>query len=265
MLEIKNLQRWNQDQVDLHSPADFVPRTTGYLRLTGMDAQTLVTPDRKRCQKRMIKKGRMDVEYLQQVQTEHLFLKKPSGKTSSDIQELNDMIRLDDIENIKRRLIGRKTRVRRLKAELEHRLEAYKRSYELGEENKEMRVKQESNIFCCFFPSNLLYKFGALKLEEFSSGIFQLFFEFFISSTQLRKQHFWNFQLSFKHRISSTWLRELIFGNLISSTDFEILASCILVRILGLRELQFEYISLVTGLRLLDFGYWIFGYCSSVT
>ncbi|KAD4981771.1 hypothetical protein E3N88_18442 [Mikania micrantha] len=189
MLEIKNLQRWNQDQVDLHSPADFVPRTTGYLRLTGMDAQTLVTPDRKRCQKRMIKKGRMDVEYLQQVQTEHLFLKKPSGKTSSDIQELNDMIesmvqriqhgnkkrvdeiklyqqisnfketkeifiarepnpqrqqwytreltskrdrdlkrslqtrihiRLDDIENIKRRLIGRKTRVRRLKAELEH-------------------------------------------------------------------------------------------------------------------------------------------------
>ncbi|KAL8228509.1 hypothetical protein R6Q57_016093 [Mikania cordata] len=156
MLEIKNLQCWNQDQVDLHSPVDFVPRTTGYLRLTGMDAQTLVTPDRKRCQKRLIKKGRLDVEYLQQLQTEHLFLKKPSGKTSSDSQQLNDMIRLDDIENIKRRQIGRKTRVRRLKAELEHvrknisclnkkleivnskRLEAYKRSYELGEENKEM-------------------------------------------------------------------------------------------------------------------------------
>lgn len=71
-----------------------VQRATGYLRLHGKYVQTPITPDRKRCQKRLIKKGRMNMNYLQSVEEELLTSKKSTGMTLCGTQELNDLVRL---------------------------------------------------------------------------------------------------------------------------------------------------------------------------
>ncbi|KAI3736161.1 hypothetical protein L6452_15695 [Arctium lappa] len=83
--EIKNLEA-SLGKVEPRAPTSSVPRTTGFVCLT--DQKDGQTPDRKRYQKRMIKKDRMDMEYLQKVQEELLYSKKSSCVT----QELNDLI-----------------------------------------------------------------------------------------------------------------------------------------------------------------------------
>ncbi|KVI04243.1 hypothetical protein Ccrd_017437 [Cynara cardunculus var. scolymus] len=81
--EIKNL-----GEVEPRLPVSSVPRTrtTGFVSLN--DKKDGQTPDRKCCQKRMIKKDRINMEYLQQVQEELMCSKKSSCRT----QELNDLI-----------------------------------------------------------------------------------------------------------------------------------------------------------------------------
>ncbi|KAJ9550241.1 hypothetical protein OSB04_014286 [Centaurea solstitialis] len=214
--EIENLEA-HLGKLETRRATSSVSRTTSYVCLT--DQKDGQTPDRKRCQKRLMKKDRMDVEYLRQVREELLLSKKSSCGT----QELNDLIesmehkirhghqnrademkmyreirhvketretyntrepdppsyqytkerlskrdtdrnramqhriqiRHDDIDKIERDLMGRNRRVTRLKSSSEHvrkiisslkkdledvnskRIKAYKRAYELGEQNKE--------------------------------------------------------------------------------------------------------------------------------
>ncbi|KAF5756026.1 hypothetical protein HanXRQr2_Chr17g0809771 [Helianthus annuus] len=92
MLEIENLQRWDPDKLKLNLPISSVSRTTRVYCLTGKDAQTPVRPDLKRCQKRLVKKGSMDINYLKEVQEEHICSMKSSEIPYSGTQELNDMI-----------------------------------------------------------------------------------------------------------------------------------------------------------------------------
>ncbi|MFS8024274.1 hypothetical protein Hanom_Chr16g01461291 [Helianthus anomalus] len=92
MLEIENHQRWDPDKLKLNSPISSISRTTGVYCLTGKDAQTPVRPDLKRCQKRLVKKERMDINYLKEVQEEHICSMKSSEIPYSGTQELNDMI-----------------------------------------------------------------------------------------------------------------------------------------------------------------------------
>lgn len=94
MLEIKSLERCqiDQDKVMLSLPNKSVPRTTGYYCLNGKYAHTEVGPDRKRCQKRFIKKGRMDVQYLEEFEEEHFSSMKSSELTYRGTQELHDMV-----------------------------------------------------------------------------------------------------------------------------------------------------------------------------
>ncbi|KAJ0668174.1 hypothetical protein HanPI659440_Chr17g0686091 [Helianthus annuus] len=156
MLEIENLQRWDPDKLNLNLPISSVSRTTRVYCLTGKDAQTPVRPDLKRCQKRLVKKGSMDINYLKEVQEEHICSMKSSEIPYSGTQELNDMIRLDYIEIQKREQIERQARVKRLKAKLQYVrkkinylnkklenidskiLKAYKRANELGDNLKEL-------------------------------------------------------------------------------------------------------------------------------
>ncbi|KAJ0448030.1 hypothetical protein HanHA89_Chr17g0712111 [Helianthus annuus] len=92
MLEIENLQRWDPDKLNLNLPISSVSRTTRVYCLTGKDAQTPVRPDLKRCQKRLVKKGSMDINYLKEVQEEHICSMKSSEIPYSGTQELNDMV-----------------------------------------------------------------------------------------------------------------------------------------------------------------------------
>ncbi|KAF5756024.1 hypothetical protein HanXRQr2_Chr17g0809751 [Helianthus annuus] len=92
MLEIESLQRWDPDKLKLNLPISSVSRTTGVYCLTGKDAQTPVRPDLKRCQKRLVKKERMDINYLKEVQEEHICSMKSSEIPYSGTQELTDMI-----------------------------------------------------------------------------------------------------------------------------------------------------------------------------
>ncbi|KAJ0813733.1 putative proton pump-interactor [Helianthus annuus] len=78
MWKIRHLE-WNRGKVKPNLPTSFVPRTTGVLSLSGKDAQKTVRPDRRRCQKRLIKKGKMDIKYFEEVQEEHLCLMKPGN------------------------------------------------------------------------------------------------------------------------------------------------------------------------------------------
>ncbi|XP_023757103.1 uncharacterized protein LOC111905644 isoform X1 [Lactuca sativa] len=220
--EIKNLERC-LGKAEIHMPTNLVPKRTGFFSLPEKDGRTPVRPDRKRCQKRLIKKERVDSHYLQQVQEELLCSKKSGGMTSSGRQEVNDLIdsmaqriqhgnkcrademriyremrnvketreiytapdqpkhtrnwytrertskrdidsqryiqhkiniRLDDIEDLKMDMKGRKARVTRLKADMElvrksisclqkeledvntKRIKAYQRAYELVEQKK---------------------------------------------------------------------------------------------------------------------------------
>ncbi|GKB11002.1 proton pump-interactor 1-like protein [Tanacetum coccineum] len=156
MWEIRNLERY-LFKVEPSLPILSVPKTNGFYRLPGKSDRSPVRQDRKRCQERLIKKGKIDKEYLQQVQEELLSSNKLKGMTSCGTQELNDLILLDDIEKIKRDQIGRNARVTRLKAELQpvmknisclqrelenvnsKRLKAHERVYQLGEQKKEMK------------------------------------------------------------------------------------------------------------------------------
>nr|XP_043632282.1 proton pump-interactor BIP131-like [Erigeron canadensis] len=73
-------------------PKSSVP--TRVVNLTDkIDAAKPIRPDQKRCQRRLINKGRMDMEYLQQVEEELLSTKKIGGMTSCGTQELNDLIK----------------------------------------------------------------------------------------------------------------------------------------------------------------------------
>ncbi|KAI3736162.1 hypothetical protein L6452_15696 [Arctium lappa] len=149
--EIKTLEA-SIGKVEPRLPIKSVPRTGFVCSTDHRDGQW----DRRRCQKRLIKKDRMDMEYLVQVQEQLLPSKKSTGMTLCGTQELNHLIRLDEIEIIERNLTGRKRRVARLKSEMEFvrknisclqkelqdvtskRLKAYERAYELGEQKKEL-------------------------------------------------------------------------------------------------------------------------------
>ena len=66
-----------------------VPRTTGFVCLADQnDGQW----DLKRCRKRLIKKDRMDMDYLEQLQEELLSSRKSTRMKSSGIQKLNHMV-----------------------------------------------------------------------------------------------------------------------------------------------------------------------------
>ncbi|CAI9299559.1 unnamed protein product [Lactuca saligna] len=111
--EINNLESY-LCKVEPHLPTNSVPRTTGFLHLSEKDA---VRADRKRYQKRLIKKGRMDVDYLHQVKEELLCLKKCSGMTSSCTQEIKDLM-----ESMAQRIQhGNKNRLEEMRIYLEMR------------------------------------------------------------------------------------------------------------------------------------------------
>lgn len=69
--------------------ANSVPRTTGFLRLTKKGPRT---PVQNRSQKMLIKKGKRDIEYFQQVQEELISSKNSNGMASYGTQELNIMV-----------------------------------------------------------------------------------------------------------------------------------------------------------------------------
>lgn len=95
-LEIENLKPWvrkvDPRKVDPCSQMNSVRRSNGYSRLPEKDALTPIRLDRRRCQKRLIKKGRMDMEFLQQVQEELLCSKKSSGMTLCGTREIHDLV-----------------------------------------------------------------------------------------------------------------------------------------------------------------------------
>ncbi|KAI7728740.1 hypothetical protein M8C21_033795, partial [Ambrosia artemisiifolia] len=66
MQEIEDLQHCERGIKHI-LPFMLEPVTTGFFRLPEIDAWTMIRQGQKRCQKRLIKKGRMDMEYLQQV------------------------------------------------------------------------------------------------------------------------------------------------------------------------------------------------------
>ncbi|KAJ0434190.1 hypothetical protein HanOQP8_Chr17g0665401 [Helianthus annuus] len=92
MSEIKMLESYDPDKVKLSLPVSFVPRTTGFLCLTGKDAHTQVRPDLKRCKRRLVKKGRMDIQYLEEVQEQHVTSVIYGEITYCGTQKFNDMV-----------------------------------------------------------------------------------------------------------------------------------------------------------------------------
>ncbi|KAJ9550239.1 hypothetical protein OSB04_014284, partial [Centaurea solstitialis] len=87
--EIKHLEDDILGKVEPCLPMNSVPRTTGFVSLTDQnDGQW----DRKRCQKRLIKKDRMDMDYLEQLQEELLSSRKSTRLKSTGVQELNHLI-----------------------------------------------------------------------------------------------------------------------------------------------------------------------------
>ncbi|MFS8024287.1 hypothetical protein Hanom_Chr16g01461471 [Helianthus anomalus] len=246
--EIKDLEHCELG-IKHHLPFMLEPRTTGFFQLPEKDARTMIRQGRKRCQKRLIKNGRMDMEHLQQVEEQLLCSKKSIGITSCGTQELNDMIksmvqsiqhgnkkwaneiqiqqeiskfketvdnapepepyddrrwkrmarferiwkrnkehslkiRLEELEQIKRKIIGRKAKVTRLKAELEHvrknisslekeienvntkRSEAYKRGYELGEQKKDLSSSYTEYQSLMRYAKELAHKGDAVGLKQ---------------------------------------------------------------------------------------------------
>ncbi|KAI3736125.1 hypothetical protein L6452_15664 [Arctium lappa] len=89
---IRNLEH-SLGKVKPNLPIRSIPRTSVFFHLTEKDAETPVVlgTDRKRCQNRL-KKERTDLEYLEQVQEELLFLKKSGGSTLAGTQEHNDVM-----------------------------------------------------------------------------------------------------------------------------------------------------------------------------
>lgn len=105
MWEIRNLERY-LGKVEPSLPIATAAKANGFYRLPGKSDRSPVRPDRKRCQERLIKKGKMDKEYLQQVQEELLSSKKLKGMTSFGTQELNDLVRsIYNISNSKEIII----------------------------------------------------------------------------------------------------------------------------------------------------------------
>ncbi|KAJ0434193.1 hypothetical protein HanOQP8_Chr17g0665461 [Helianthus annuus] len=88
MLEIENIEHWNPDyKLRLGVPFRLASRRTG-----GKDVKTTVRPDLKRCRKRLVKKGRMDINYLKEVLEEHICSMKSSDMTYTGTLELSDMV-----------------------------------------------------------------------------------------------------------------------------------------------------------------------------
>ncbi|CAH1435104.1 unnamed protein product [Lactuca virosa] len=234
----EDINRLKADELQINRKLNWFSRCDEYIQWKRQEIESLqgchgkVEPplpekdDQKRCHKRLIKEGKLDTEYLQQVQEELLSSKKSGGMNSCGRQELKylvksmsqriqhgntnsrademriyhetknvnetremytapesephshwhsrerkskrDMdceramqhkikIRLDDIEDMKMDLRGRKARVARLKADLElvrksigclhkeleevntKRSKTYKRAFELGEQKKGLR------------------------------------------------------------------------------------------------------------------------------
>ncbi|KAL7590530.1 hypothetical protein Lser_V15G41107 [Lactuca serriola] len=78
---------------EIHLPKNVGPSRTGFSRLPEKDDPVApFRPDRKRSQKMLIKKGRVDTHYLQQVHDELLSSKKTHGITPSGEQEVNDLM-----------------------------------------------------------------------------------------------------------------------------------------------------------------------------
>ncbi|KAL7587945.1 hypothetical protein Lser_V15G40698 [Lactuca serriola] len=91
--DLMYLQRATVDDVKPHLPIRPIPRTAGFLHLTENDPQSPVHigTDRKRCHKRL-KKERIDMEYLKQVQEELLSSMKSGNRPTHGTQELNDVM-----------------------------------------------------------------------------------------------------------------------------------------------------------------------------
>ncbi|KAJ0639086.1 hypothetical protein HanHA300_Chr00c0004g0677981 [Helianthus annuus] len=88
MLEIENIEHWDPDyRLGLGFPCGF-PST----RKGGKDVKTTVRPDLKCCRKWLVKKGRMDISYLEEVLEEHICSMKSSDMTYSGTLELSDMM-----------------------------------------------------------------------------------------------------------------------------------------------------------------------------
>ncbi|MFS8024277.1 hypothetical protein Hanom_Chr16g01461331 [Helianthus anomalus] len=88
MLEIENIERWDPDyRLGLGFPFGLASRRTG-----GKDVKTTVRPDLKRCRKRLVKKGRMDINYLEEVVEEHICSMKSSDMTYTGTIELSYMV-----------------------------------------------------------------------------------------------------------------------------------------------------------------------------
>ncbi|KAF5756020.1 hypothetical protein HanXRQr2_Chr17g0809711 [Helianthus annuus] len=88
MLEIENIEHWDPDyRLGLGFPCGF-PST----RKGGKDVKTTVRPDLKCCRKWLVKKGRMDISYLEEVLEEHICSMKSSDMTYSGTLELSDMV-----------------------------------------------------------------------------------------------------------------------------------------------------------------------------
>ncbi|PWA50351.1 hypothetical protein CTI12_AA473820 [Artemisia annua] len=77
-------------EVKPHLPMRSIPRTSGFLHLTEKDGATpiYVGTDKKRCHNR-IKKGRMDLEYMKQVQEDLMSSMKSGERPVHGAQELN--------------------------------------------------------------------------------------------------------------------------------------------------------------------------------
>ncbi|KAJ0448026.1 hypothetical protein HanLR1_Chr00c0132g0718001 [Helianthus annuus] len=87
MLEIENIELWDPDYRLGGFPFGFASRRTG-----GKDVKTTVRPDLKRCRKRLVKKGRMDINCLKEVLEEHTCSMKSSDMTYTGTLELSDMM-----------------------------------------------------------------------------------------------------------------------------------------------------------------------------
>ncbi|CAI9299707.1 unnamed protein product [Lactuca saligna] len=87
------LERATVDDVKPHLPIRPIPRTAGFLHLTENDPQSpvYIGIDRKRCHKRL-KKERIDMEYVKQVQEELLYSMKSGNRPTHGTQELNDVM-----------------------------------------------------------------------------------------------------------------------------------------------------------------------------
>nr|KAJ0227647.1 hypothetical protein LSAT_V11C100038760 [Lactuca sativa] len=79
-------------KAEIHLPKNVGPRRTGFSRLPQEYETTPFRPDRKRCQKMLIKKEGVYTYYLEQVHDELLSSKKSHGITPSSTKEVNNLV-----------------------------------------------------------------------------------------------------------------------------------------------------------------------------